>query len=161
MGTYVRLYFGPYLECTYKPKKKTVPVHGCTNTSCEEYPRPNTLSGRGNFCQTCGSATGAAAVEVDDRPDRYDVVGDTLHEMRTCEDDRILLAPNVRRSELLRPGDPREAFSPGEPFEIDPREIDHEEDLRWLEVRYAPEIEKLRAAYATVKPKWGLVQHLR
>jgi hypothetical protein len=149
------IYLGPYIECTYKPATRTTYVNGCTNVSCERHTKrpPAYMSTR--FCPACGAPIGKIPVEVPDRPDCYDVVGDELLNM-SSRTDVLRLAPNVHRS-----GDPRPSWQldGDEEFCLDLQQVNPRAEMVWLERAFAPEISKLREAYATVEIKWGVCQY--
>lgn len=147
------LYLGPYIECTYKPATRVTHVTGCLNAACESHPKKVGPNARGKFCSTCGAENGQIPISIPDLPDRFDVVGDALFDMnpRTTI---LWLAPNV-----VRKGDPRPKLDDSGEFALDLQGVDREAEIAWLEKAFAPEIKKLRAAYATVTLKWGLHQY--
>ncbi|HZL94963.1 MAG TPA: hypothetical protein VFB99_15015 [Vicinamibacterales bacterium] len=147
------LYLGPYVECTYRAAIRTVTVHGCTSPSCKRHPKRLQPDKTGEFCSACGSRNGPVPIGVDDRPDRYDIVGDELFTIATDRGDILWLAPNVRRK-----GDPRPQFDDDGEIHLDLRSIDQAAEMAWFEKAFAPELAKLRVAYATVEIKWGMHQ---
>lgn len=155
MGMSKCLYVGPYFECTQRAAKTKVSVHGCTNKECQAYPRQEGRDSSAKFCPVCGTRIGTVIVEVDYLADAYEVIGDEMHNLCYCSSNRkVLLAPNVKRK-----GDPRWELDDDGEVHLDLSKVKHEDEMRWLEKAFAPELKKLRAAFAKVEVKWGVHQY--
>ena len=149
------LYLGPYVECTYKKATRTDHVVGCSAAECKKHPKKVGPNAEGQFCSACGAPNTKIPIEVADRTDRYEVVGDELFDLHSEKHQDVLwLAPNVRRK-----GDPRPKFDDSGELHLDLQGNDRVAEMDWLEKAFAPELKKLREAYATVTLKWGLHQY--
>lgn len=84
-------------------------------------------------------------------PHRYDVVDDMLFTIDSDDQDKLYLAPNVRRD-----GDPRPDVDIDEAGMLDLQGVKPAAEIEWLKTAFAPEIELLRKAYGDVKFHWGL-----
>lgn len=149
------IYLGPYLECTWKPKTKTVTRKGCSNAQCSQYRK-----GNGAFCSTCGSKITSYKVdEPADVPSVHDILEkrglhwDALVEMMWESDDETVryLGPNDQGIGIHIDTDDTE--------HLDLREQDRAGEMKQFEVRYAKEIEALKKVYESVEVKWGLHQY--
>ncbi len=157
MSVHKCLYLGPYVECTYKPATRVRDVWGCTLPECKRHPKKIQPDAEGKFCSTCGMANGKIPIQVNDRPDRYDVVGDELFQIESSDPankDVLWLAPNVRRK-----GDPRPKWDDDGEIHLDLVNANPQQEMDWFEKAFAKELEKLRKVYATVTVCWGLHQY--
>jgi hypothetical protein len=153
MSSHPHIYFGPYVECTYKPATRTEKIRGCTNKECSKHPKKVCPDVAGAFCAACGSPNDKIPITVKAYTSHYDVVKDELFEINSEDKknrDVLWLAPNSRR-----PGDPRPDFGEGE-IHLDLVNAEPEQEMAWFMTAYAKELRKLEAAYATVTVKWGL-----
>jgi hypothetical protein len=157
MGVDLHVHIGPYIECTYKTAKKEVNAYGCTNTECRKYKDRTenaAVAHRGKFCQECGCPIGVTKMEVPDRPNFHEVVGeDVLTDLDDGTSNKtFFLAPNQ-----VRPGEPKSlAIKVDEGTHNDLSGIDIKAEIAWLEKMYAAELVQLRAAYDNVLVKWGV-----
>ncbi len=157
MSSHKHLYLGPYVECTYKKATRIDHVYGCTLVECKKHPTKRGPDAEGKFCSTCGSVNAKIPIEVPDRTDRYEVVGDELFTINSEETENrniLWLAPNVRRK-----GDPRPDLDDDGEIHLDLLSAKPEAEMAWFKDAFAKELKKLQAAYATVTVKWGLHQY--
>jgi len=152
MGVDHRLYLGPYIECTYKDAVRTVRVFGCPVSTCIQHPKRVMPGASGKYCAECGALNEQVRVQVPDRPDPYEVVGDELFNMSTSSEDPVWLGPN----RALAGSHEVSADAENEEVHMDMQHVDPRAEIALMERAYASELEKLRAAYATVEVKWGL-----
>lgn len=154
----MRVYLGPYVECTYREATKEVDVCGCTSPTCSQYANRSQwsrLSAQVKFCSCCGSTIGLSKKTIPDKPSRFDVVQDELRSLNEYEvTEQVLLAPNIINSGLPRPFNLEDVESS---VHLDMATLTTSaQEIVWFHDRYADALKKLRAAYATVEVKWGL-----
>lgn len=153
MGTYYKIYLGPYLECkqTKKAVKKT--VRSCSNEKCSSYKSID----YGNFCIKCGSKI--AKVEYEEEGDSvkaYEVEQKINSNMTSIasEDGKDFWVGNKANKGLRSSCD-----AEGEGVEEVTADMIAEESERFAKA-YAKDIILLKKAYGegNVALKWGMIQ---
>ena|SRR6185312_5349388 len=86
-----------------------------------------------------------------ERPDVMDLTGEALCEVEVRHPCALAIA-NVRR-----PGEPGDVMDDAS-FAEDLRGRDMAAEVAWFESAFAPELAKIREAFASVEVKWGLLQ---
>lgn len=160
MGSYLTVYLGPYVECTYRNETQEVEVVGCTNSTCPEYAkRERGVARAGKYCPSCASPIGASKRLEPHRPSSYDVLGEReeIAPLGWDKDNKFLrFGSNIGTSKVNgNLGAPR-SFYPKEEGHADLTRINVEAETRWFEDRFTSSLERLRAAYDNVTVKWGL-----
>lgn len=153
MASRLHTYLGAYVECTYKPTKRTTEVKGCTNPQCKRYPKDWQGDTGGKFCPECASPIGKVSVQVDEHPDDAEITKEALTNANMGDDKRTWLIPNV-----YRPGAPRKGLREDAETHLDLRDLDIPAEIAWFEKAFAKELAALRPHYAAVEVKWGLHQ---
>lgn len=142
-------YLGPYAECVARVEHRTEGRAGCVNRACTAHHVPAVHA----FCPTCGKPIKAFSVEVKARaPDVMDITGEALHDFAAPPGQVFFCMPNVRRE-----GKPEDVdFDTLTAVDLRARHMGAEEV--WFARAFAPELAKLREAFASVEIKWGLLQ---
>ena len=154
MGVDRNQHLGPYVECVFKAEKRTVKHLGCANPECAEYKRKHSEK----FCSTCGSPRAGFEVEEDAPPPD---IGDLTREHLSQADsrayngrgDRTYAVANIRRK-----GAPTDIDLDEGTESIDLRGRGMADEIRQFEEAFAPELAKLREAFASVTVRWGFLQ---
>jgi transcription elongation factor Elf1 len=167
MGSHIHTYLGPYVRVPKKHIEVEEKVFGCLNVDCRQGVLKRSRDVLGSFCSACGSQHGTTTRMRKCQVDRYEVIQDELHEVGD-KGGFIYLVPNT-----CKPNDPRpkqrhnmgyeesvhvdlhthEDASEGPPPDMN-------DEIEWFVQAFAPELEKLRAAYGAILVSWGYHQYV-
>ncbi len=148
-------YLGPYFECTDTPKTTRANIFGCGKEACAAYvgSETNPYDAHEKFCAKCGSAHRNVRVSRAVHVDVVELFGDQMSARRhdlPGRADKVIVIPNIQRK-----GEPRADIDMDGDYVIDMSEVDTRAEMAWLETAFAPELRKLRKAFAKVETKWG------